>query len=103
MCGEGFASFLDRFDERVAEFLILEMRAHRFHKSLPELPAAFFVDPLVAYHRKLMRMGSNENEHRVALVGSVHAQSVKFLLRGNKRIGLQFSTLNVNANLARRF
>ncbi len=83
MRGECFAGFFNRFDECAAEFFILEMPAHDIDKSLPELPATFFMNSLVAYHGKLMCSGRDENEHRIALTRFVHAKPMKFLLRSN--------------------
>ena len=103
MRGERVAGFFNRFDECAAEFFILEMRAHGIDKSLPELPTAFFMNGLVAYHGKLMRPGRDENEHGIALACLVHAEPVKFLLGSSQRIGIQLAALNVNANLAGRF
>ncbi len=97
------ARFLDRFDERTAEFFILEMRAHRIDESLPEFAAAFLVDRLVAYHSKLMRAGRDENEYSIAFACFVHSETMKSLLRGNQRIDIQFSTLNIHADLAGGF
>jgi hypothetical protein len=103
MRGECFAGFFNCFDECTAEFFILEMRAHGIDKSLPELPAAFFMNGLVAYHGKLMRSGRNENEHGIALARFVHAQSMKFFLRSNQWIGTQLAALNINPDLAGGF
>ena len=86
MGSEHFTSFLDRFDDCVAKFLVLKMRAHSIDKSLPELFAAFFMDRLIAHHGKLMRAGHDENEHGIAFARFVHAEPMKLLLRRHKRI-----------------
>ena len=103
MRSEHFTSFLDRFDDRMAEFLALKMRAHSIDKSLPELFAAFFMNRLVAYHGKLMRAGRDENEHGVAFARSVHAESIKFFLRSNHWIGTQLAALNIDPYLTGGF
>jgi hypothetical protein len=103
MRGECFAGFFNRFDECTAEFFILEMRAHGIDKSLPELPAAFFMNGLVAYHGKLMRSGRDENEHGIALARFVHPESVKFFLRSNQWISTQLAALNINPDLTGGF
>ena len=86
MRSEHFTSFLDRFDNCVAEFLLLKMRAHSIDKSLPELFAAFFMDRLIAHHGKLMRARRHENEHGIAFASFVHTKPMKFLLRRDKWI-----------------
>ncbi len=103
MRGECFAGFFNRFDECAAEFFSLEMPAHDIDKSLPELPATFFMNGLVAYHGKLMCSGRDENEHRIALTRFVHAKPMKFLLRSNQWIDTQLATLNINPDLTGRF
>jgi hypothetical protein len=103
MRGECFAGFFNRFDECTAEFFILEMRAHGLDESLPELPAALFMNGLVADHGKLMRPGRDENEHSIALTRFVHAESMKFFLRSNQRIGTQLAALNINPDLTGGF
>ena len=100
MRGECFAGFFNRFDECAAEFFSLEMPAHDVDKSLPELPAAFFMNGLVAYHGKLMRSGRDKNEDGIALTRFVHAESMKLFLGSNQWICTQFAALNINADLA---
>ena len=103
MRSECFAGFFNRFDECAAEFFILEMPAHDIDKSLPELPAAFFMNGLVAYHGKLMCSGRDEDEHSIALAGFVHAKPMKFLLRSNQWIDTHLAALNINPDLTGRF
>ena len=98
-----FTDFLDRFDDCVAEFLVLKMRAHGVDKSLPELPAAFLVNGLVANHGKLMRSGRDENEHSIALARFVHAESMKLFLGSNQWICTQLAALNINPDLTGGF
>ena len=86
MRSEHFTSFLDRFDDCMAEFLVLKMRAHSIDKSLPELFAAFFMNRFIAHHGKLMRAGHDENEHGIAFARFVHTEPMKFLLRRDKWI-----------------
>ncbi len=103
MRGQQFADLLNGFDNGMAKFLVLKMRAHHVNNSLPELFAAFLVDRFVANYGKLMRAGRDENEHGIAFARFVHSEPVKFLLRSNQRIGIQLAALNVNADLAGRF
>ena len=103
MLGECFAGFFNRFDECTTEFFILKMRAHGIDKSLPELPATFLVNGLVADHGKLMRSGRDKNEHGIALARFVHAKSMKFFLGSNQWIGTQLAALNVNPDLTGGF
>ena len=86
MRSEHFTSFLDRFHDCVAEFLVLKMRAHSIDKSLPELFATFFMNRFIAHHGKLMRAGHNENEHGIAFARFVHTEPMKFLLCRDKWI-----------------
>ncbi len=74
MRGQQFADFLNRFDQRVAEFLILKMRPHSFDNTLPKLVAAFLVDGLVPHHSKLVCTWGHENQHRVSLTRFVHTK-----------------------------
>ena len=55
MRSERFANFLNCFNQRVAEFLILKMHSHSVHHALPELVAAFLVNRFVADYGKLVR------------------------------------------------
>ena len=86
MRGQQFADFLDRFDDCVAEFLVLKMCAHSIDKSLPELFAAFFMNRFIADHGKLARARRHENEHGIAFARFVNTELMKFLLRRDKWI-----------------
>ena len=79
------------------------MRTHRLDQSLPELFAAFFVNGLIADHGKLVRARRHENEHGVAFRRLVHSEPMKFFLRGNQWIDIQFAALNKDADLPGRF
>jgi hypothetical protein len=98
--GQYAADFLNRFDQRIAKVLVLKMRPHSGHNSLPELVTAFLVNRLIANYSELVRPWHHENQDRIALARLVHAQLTKFFLRGSQRIALQFAALNKNANLA---
>ena len=100
MLCQRFAGFLDRFDQRVIEFFILKMRAHRVDQASPELFAALFVDRFVAKHGELVRARRHEDKHGVAFLRSVHAELMEPFGRGGKRIAIQFPTLDINTNLA---
>jgi len=86
MRSQQLTDFLDRFDDCVAEFLVLKMRAHSIDKSLPELFAAFFMNRFISHHRELMRARSHENEHRIAFARFVNTEPMKFLPRRDKWI-----------------
>jgi len=101
--GQQFADLLNGFDDSMAKFFVLKMRAHHIDNSLPEFLAAFLVNRFVADHGEFMRAGRDENKHGIALACLVHAEPVKFLLGSSQRIGIQLAALNVNANLAGRF
>ncbi len=103
MGGKRFAGFLDRFDERVTEFFVFEMFAHRLDQALPKLLAAFFVNGFVADHGKLVRARRHENENGISFCGLVHSEPMKLLLRRNQRIEFQFAALNKDADLPGRF
>jgi len=103
MRGEYFSDLVDRFDECVTEFLAPKMRAHSIDKALPELFAAFFVNGLIADHGKLVRTRRHENEHGVPFARLVHSHPVEPFLRRDQWIDIQFSALNINANLTGRF
>jgi hypothetical protein len=98
-----FADFVNRFDQRVVEFLVLKMLPHSIDNALPELLAAFFMNGLVAYHGKLMRSRRDEDQHGIALARFVHAESMKFFLGSNQWIGTQLAGLNVNPDLTGGF
>ena len=97
------ADFVDRFCQRVSEFFILKMNPHSIDNVLPELFAAFFVNRLVADNGEFVSPRSHENKDGVALLGLVHSESSKFLLRNRNCIRLEFAALNINANLAGGF
>src|SRR6266536_5018901 len=99
MRGHYAADFLNRFDQRIAKVLVLKMRPHSGHNSLPELVTALLVNRLIANYGELVRAWRYENQDRIALTRLVHAQLAKFFLRGNQRIA-QVAALNKNANLA---
>ena len=103
MRSERFAGFLDRFDQRVAEFLVSEMFAHSIDESLPESFAALFVDRFVPHDSKLVSARRDENEHGIAFGCFMHSESMKFFLRGDQRIDIQLSALDKNANLTGSF
>jgi hypothetical protein len=103
MRGQYSADFINRFDQRVAEVLILKMDAHSIHNVLPELFAAFFVNRLVADDGEFVRPGRYENKDGVALASLVHSETLKFLLGSCHRIRLEPAALNINANFARGF
>ena len=101
--GQYAPDFLDRFYQRITELLILKMRPHSFHDALPQFIAASFVNGLVANDGELMNTRRDENEHRITFARLVHTEPLKFPLCGLERVTLQFSPLNQNANLTRRF
>src|SRR5438067_1075292 len=100
---ECFACFLDRFDQRVAEFFVSEMFPHRVHQSLPKFFTAFLVDRLIGDDCELMRARCHKNEYRIAFWRLVHSEPMKLFLRGDKWIDIHLTALNENANLAGRF
>jgi len=71
---------VDRFNQRIAELLILKMHPHSFHDTLPEFIAAFFMNRVVPNNRKFMNTRGDENEHRIALARLVHTEPMKFPL-----------------------
>lgn len=95
-----FADFLDRFHERVAEFLVLKVLAHLIDKTLPKSFAAFFVNRLVSDHGELVGARRDENEDGVLVLCFVHSEVMKFFLRRNQRITAEFAALNINTDLA---
>jgi len=97
------ADFVNRFCERVAEFFILKMNPHSIHNVLPELFAAFFMNPLVADNGEFVGPRRYENKDGVALASLVHSQPLKFLLGNCHRIRLESASLNKDANLAGSF
>ena len=103
MSGEQFADFLDAFDNSMAKLLILKMCAHSTYNVFPELLAALFVNCFVADDGEFVRSRRDENQHGIALASLVHPETLKFFLCNDQRIGIQFATLNVNANLAGAF
>lgn len=103
MCGQQFADFLYAFDDGAAKLLVLEMRPHSTCNVLPELFAALFVNRFVANNGELVRSRRYENQHRIALAGLMHSETLKLFLCNDQRIDIEFSTLNINANLAGSF
>jgi hypothetical protein len=99
MLRQRFAGFFDRFDQRVIEFFILKMRAHRIDQASPELFAALLVDRRVANHGEFVRSRRHEDKHGVAFLRSVHAELMESFGRGRKRIAIQFPALDINTNL----
>ena len=83
MCGQRFADFVNRLDQRVAKLLILKMHPHSVHNAMPELVAAFFVNRFVADYGDLVRAWRHENQHRIALARRAHTQLMKLFLRGH--------------------
>src|SRR5436190_18847373 len=79
------------------------MGAHFIHDVLPELFAAFFVNRLVADNGEFVGPRRYKNKNGIALARLVHSETLKFLLRNHHRIGLEFTALNINANLAGSF
>ena len=103
MRSKRFAGFFDCLHDCMAELFVSEMFPHCVDQSLPKLFAALFVDRLIADDRKLVRARRHENEDGIAFRRFVHSEPMKFFLRGNKWIDIQFAALNENANLAGSF
>jgi hypothetical protein len=103
MFRQHFAGFLDRFDQRVIELFVLEMRAHGIDQALPKLFAALFVNRFVANDRELVRARRHENQNGVAFSRSVHTELMESFGRGGERIAVQFPALHINTNLPRCF
>jgi hypothetical protein len=97
------ADFVNRFCQRVAEFFILKMNPHSIHNMLPELFSAFLVNRFVTDNGELVGPRRYENKDSVALLGLVHCETLKFLLRNHHRIAVEFAALNINADFARGF
>src|SRR5260370_4875974 len=87
----------------MTEFLISKMLAHSVDQLLPKRFAALFRDRLVAHNSELMRARRDENEHSVALRRFVHSKPMKFFLRSDQWIDIQFAALNENPNLTGSF
>src|ERR1700757_173424 len=103
MPGQNVADFLDRFYQRITELLILKMRPHSLHYTLPEFIAAFFMNRAVPNDGKFMKTRRDQNEHRIALALFVHTKPMKLRLRRNQRITLQLTALDENPNFTRGF
>ena len=83
MRGQRFANFLNCFNQRVAEFLILKMHSHSVYHALPELVAAFLVNRFVPDYGELVRTWRYKNQNRIALARRMHTQLMKLLLRSD--------------------
>jgi len=103
MRGYHFADLLDGFDDGMTEFLVLKMCPHSIDNALPELVAALCVNRFIANHGKLVGAWRYENQHRITVAGLVHVEPLKFPLRNNQWIGVQFAALNINADLTGSF
>ena len=103
MRGQYAADFLNRFDQRIAKVLVLKMRPHSGHNSLPELVTTLLVNRLIANYSELVRAWRDENQNRVLLTRLVHTKLMKLFLRRSQWIAAQFAALNMNANLAGGF
>src|SRR6266487_5807498 len=100
MRGQHFADFLNRLDQRVAEFLVLKMCPHSFDNALPKLVATFLVNGFIANNSELVLAWCDENQNRVLLTRLVHTKLMKLFLRCSEWIAAKFAALNINANLA---
>lgn len=103
MRGKRIADFVDRFDQRVAEFLVPEMLAHVFYQTPPQLFTALLMDRFVPDDGELVRARCDENENVVVPGVFVQAEPLKSFLRGHHWIIFQLPALNENADLARGF
>ena len=61
-----FPRFLDRFDQRVAEFLVSEMFAHCIYEPLPKLLPTLLMNRFIADDREPVRTRRDKNEDGVA-------------------------------------
>ena len=86
--GEHASDLLNRFDQRITEFLIAKMRSHFFNETLPEFIAAFLMDGVVSGDRKFMNPRRDKDKHGIAVLGLVHAELMKLLLSRDQRIAL---------------
>jgi len=103
MRGQHFADFVNGFRQSVAEFFILKMSTHSIHDVLPEIFATFLVNRCIADNGKFVRSRRYEDQHTIALAGLVHSQSLKLFLCNDQRIGVEFTALDIDANLAGSF
>jgi hypothetical protein len=103
MLRQSRANIPDRVHQRVGESLILKVLTHSFDDSLPQLLAASLMNGLVTNHRELVRAGRNKDQNRRPMPGFVHTELVKPLLCGHQRIAPEFSTLNIDPEIRRRF
>jgi hypothetical protein len=103
MTREQLAGRFNRLHQRVCEMLILEVHAHSVDQFLQEFVSALLMNAFVADHGELARPGSDENQHRVSFPRLFHAELPEFTLRVIEGIAIQFSPLNVDANLPRGF
>jgi hypothetical protein len=92
------SDFLDCFDQRLTEIVILEMRSHSLHNALPEFVSAFLVNRFVADNGEFMNTRRHKNEHTITLTRFVHTKPLKLFPRGNERIAVQLPALDQNAN-----
>ena len=100
MRGQQFADFPDAFDDSIGKLLVLKMRPHSAYNVLPELLVAPFVNRFITNNREHVRARRYEDQHRIALAGLGHSESLKFFLRNNQRISIQLAALNKNADFA---
>ena len=101
MACEQLAGRFNRLHQRVREMLVLKVQAHSVHQFLPEFVSAFLMNAFVADHGELACAGSNENQHRVSFPRLFHAEPPEFSLCIIERVAVQFSSLNIDANLSR--
>ena len=93
----------DRSGDPVCELLLTKAMVHCGRDALPELVAAFLVNRLVANDGELVSTRRDKNQHRIALLRLVHTEPMKLLLRRDKRITVQLSALDQNADFTGRF
>ena len=97
------ADLFNRFDHRVVKILILKVRPHPVHDTLPELVAAFLVNRLIANDSKLMRAGATKMSTALrSRVLCMPADEI-FFCAAIEGIDLQFAALDKNTNLAGSF
>src|SRR5262245_37400430 len=89
-----FPDFANGFHQRITKLLVPEMRADSFHDTLPEFVAAFLVNRFIANDGKLMSTRRDINEHRIALTGLVHTETMELLLCRDEWITIQLSPLD---------
>src|SRR6266550_4074252 len=102
MPGQHFADIMSRIHNRIREALGTKVLPHFGYNRFPQLIAATLMNRFITDDGELMNAGRDEDQNSVSRIRFVHPESVKSFLSQGQDVLLEFPSLKIDADLARR-